>query len=321
MFTILLKDVFKLESNRLTRLPLTSFTNEKALQTLIEKNLSTVFDGLEFLSTEFQIKNLKPDSVAFDTEKKSFVVIEYKNVKNKQVLDQGATYYRLLKEHKGDFVLLYSRIKNKPYDIDEFNWDEIYVIFLSPEFTKYQIGATGIGLPVKLYHIHQFGQGIITLERVGDVPTTHLEYDPTSTKPRSTNYIKLDSYDEEKYLNGTYKTGNSSPETRALYFKIKKRLLDKYEGLEFRQRKAYAGFYFKDNDACICTLDVSKSKIKITYSTIVKKNILSPSEFVRDTSKIGIFGVGHYQSEIKNEQDIEKAMPYVQTIYDYKTQT
>ena len=64
-----MKDVFKIESEHLTKLNQIPFENEKILQILIEKNLDTVFDGLEFLSTEFQIKDLRPDSVAFDTEK------------------------------------------------------------------------------------------------------------------------------------------------------------------------------------------------------------------------------------------------------------
>ena len=313
-----MKDVFKIESEHLTKLNQIPFENEKILQILIEKNLDTVFDGLEFLSTEFQIKDLRPDSVAFDTEKNSFVIIEYKNVKNKQVLDQGATYYRLLKEYKGDFVLLYNRLKNKQHEIDYFNWDEPYVIFLSPEFTKYQIGATGIGVPVRLYQIHQFDEGIITIERMGETATEHARFGLSEDTTKTKSYVRLDEYDEEKYLNGEYKTGSSSPETRELYFKIKNRLLETFEELEARQRKAYMGFYSKNIDACICTLDVAKAKIKIAYAITVKKNILSPSEFIRDVEKIGIYGVGHYQSEIKNEEDIEKSLQYVQKVYDYK---
>jgi len=313
-----LKRVFKINSDIFTPLNEKSFDNEKILQTLIEKNLGSVFDGLEFLSTEFQIKDLRPDSVAFDREKNSFVIIEYKNVKNKQVLDQGATYYRLLKEHKGDFVLLYNRLKNQQHEIEYFNWDEPYVVFLSPEFTKYQIGASGIGLPVKLYQVHQFDEGIITVEQVGDVSTKHTRLGTSEEETKTKSYVRLDEYDEEDYLNGKYKTGNASEETRKLYFKLKQRILEIFEDLEPRQKKAYMGFYSKSNDACICTLDVAKAKIKITYSTTVSKNILSSSEFIRDVENIGIFGVGHYQSEIKNEDDVEKTMQYIQKVYDYK---
>ena len=313
-----MKKVFKNDSDTFSLLKEKTFDNEKMLQTLIEKNLGTVFDGLEFLTTEFQIKDLRPDSIAYDNEKNCFVIIEYKNVKNKQVLDQGASYYRLLREHKGDFVLLYNRLKNQQHKTDDFNWDEPYVIFLSPEFTKYQVGASGIGLPVQLYQILQYEDGIITLERVGDISTEHARFGASEEETKSKSYVRLDEYDEEDYLSGKYKTGNASKETRELYFEIKKKILENFEDLEPRQKKVYMGFYSKTNDACICTLDVAKSKIKLTYSITASKNILSPSEFIRDVENIGIFGVGHYQSEIKDVKDIELALPYIQKVYDYK---
>ena len=43
------------------------------IQNLVEKNLDSIFSGLEFVETEFQIDDLRPDTIAFDSEKKSFV--------------------------------------------------------------------------------------------------------------------------------------------------------------------------------------------------------------------------------------------------------
>ena len=313
-----MRRVFKNNSNTFSMLREKAFDDEKTLQTLVEKNLGIVFDGLEFLTTEFQIKDLRPDSIAHDNEKNCFVIIEYKNVKSKQVLDQGATYYRLLKEYKGDFVLLYNRLKNRQHRTEDFNWDESYVIFLSPKFTKYQIGASGIGLPVRLYQVLQYEDEIITLDRVGEISTEHAGLGIPENKIMSKPYVILDKYDEEDYLSGKYKTGNASKETRELYFEIKSNILNKFEDLEARQKKAYVGFYDKTNDACMCTLDVKKSKINLTYSITASKNILFSSEFIRDVENIGIFGVGHYQSEIKNKEDIERALLYIQKVYDYK---
>ena len=294
------------------------FESEKILQIMIQDNLDNVFEGLEFLTTEFQpVEHLRPDTVAFDTEKNCFVIIEYKNVKNKQVLDQGATYYRMLMERKDSFVLLYNRIKSKQCVYSDFNWDESYVIFISPEFTKYQIGASGIGLPIRLFRISYYEKEIIVLERIEEHLNNKLgKIDDSASKPKS--YVKLDEYDEEKYLNGSYNTGKSSDETRKLYFFMKKKLLDNFENLEVRIKKAYVGFYNKYNDSCICTLDVKKSFIKLNYSTTVKKGIISESDFIRNVEKIGTFGVGHYQSEIKNEDDFNRSLPYIEKVYDHK---
>ena len=310
--------MFSHNSGQVTELSNINFQSEKILQTTIETNLEGIFEGLEFLTTEFQLDGLRPDTIAFDTEKNCFVIIEYKNVKNKQVLDQGATYYRMLMEKQDSFVLLYNGIKSKQHDSKNFNWDESYVIFISPEFTKYQIGASGLKkLPIMLYEISCYDKGIFILKRMED--RLNHKYDKTvnsTDKPK--NYIKLDEYDEEEYLNHGYNTGNASDGTRKLYFSIKTTLLEKFEDLEIKIRKAYVGFYNKNNDSCICTLSVQKSSIKLCYSTTVKKGIISESDFIRNVEKTGALGVGHYQSDIKNEDDLNKSLPYIEKVYNHK---
>ena len=38
----------------------------------------------------------------------------------------------------------------------------------------------------------------------------------------------------------------------------------------------------------------------------------------KDGKKIGHFGIGDFQSEIKNESDIDKAMPLIEKVYHLK---
>lgn len=125
-------------------------------------------------------------------------------------------------------------------------------------------------------------------------------------------------YDEEDYLSGKYHTGNASKKTRELYFKIKNMILENFEDLQARQTKAYVGFYLKDTKILVCTLDVARSKIKLSYAIGTSKNVISPSDFIRHVKGIGIFGSGDYQSEIKNETDIEKTLPDIKKVYDFK---
>jgi RecB family endonuclease NucS len=56
---------------------------------MVEKNLTVIFK-LEFVTSEFQLHELRVDTLGFDTESKSFVIIEYKRDKNISVIDQGA---------------------------------------------------------------------------------------------------------------------------------------------------------------------------------------------------------------------------------------
>lgn len=53
------------------------FAKEKELQFLVESNLEKLFN-LKFVANEFSVDNFRLDTVAYDEETKSFVIIEYK---------------------------------------------------------------------------------------------------------------------------------------------------------------------------------------------------------------------------------------------------
>lgn len=162
--------IFQLRDTILVEIPEDSFNLEKTIQTLVEKNLRLIFSGLEFIETEFQIDDLRPDTIAFDSEKKSFVIIEYKKIENASLIDQGVSYYQLLHERKENLVLLYNKKKNKTADISDINWEETRVIFISPEYTKYQKkGQWFSGTTNRLYEIKKYQDNILSLERIGDL--------------------------------------------------------------------------------------------------------------------------------------------------------
>ena len=122
--------VFQESNSKLTELKQESgnkaFDYEKMVQSLVENNLNTIFPSLEFLTTEYQIDGLRPDSIAFDNDRNSFAIIEYKNVKHKGVVDQGMSYYQLLQEKREAFILLYQKKKEKLLDVEnDVNWGRL----------------------------------------------------------------------------------------------------------------------------------------------------------------------------------------------------
>ncbi len=293
------------------------FEYEKAIQNLVETNLGEIFNGLEFVQSEYQIDDLRPDTIAFDIERKSFVIIEYKNVLNKSVVDQGISYYQLLQDRREAFILLYHKVKGKLFDVEEVNWDETRVIFISPYFTVHQLRASGFsGLPIELYEVRKYEEGIISLNKI----ESKSNGPSPKTKSKTKTPTVITEYSEEEYLAGKYGTQIPSDKTRTLFFKFKNTILGKFENLEPKQKKKYVGFYSKEDGSCVCTLEVRKSKIMLTYST-VKKDLLPKSGFIRDMSKIGHWGVGHFQSEINNEDDMNKALPLIKIIYDEKVKS
>ena len=79
-------DLYNLKKNKLEEVQRVSFDLEKDIQTLVEKNVETLFD-LEFISSEFSVGGFRLDSLCFDNETNSFVVIEYKKGSSYSVID------------------------------------------------------------------------------------------------------------------------------------------------------------------------------------------------------------------------------------------
>ena len=81
------------------------FKLEKDIQKVTENNLYTILK-LEFVKSEFTLNNFRIDTLAFDKEANTFVIIEYKRDKNFSVIDQGYAYLSLMLNNKADFILL-----------------------------------------------------------------------------------------------------------------------------------------------------------------------------------------------------------------------
>ena len=67
-------DLYKLKKNKLEKVQRLSFDLEKDIQSLIEENVETLFN-LEFVSSEFTVGEFRLDSLCYDNETNSFVVI------------------------------------------------------------------------------------------------------------------------------------------------------------------------------------------------------------------------------------------------------
>jgi len=168
---------FRIENKRAERVPSISFTDEKKeIQQIIgnDKNMAEMF-GFKFIKNELHVKNRFIDTLAYDEDNKSFVIFEYKKDRNKSVIDQGYTYLSLMLDNRSDFVLEYvNNTKKVHLTKNDFDWSQSRVIFLSPEFTDYQVGATNFkDLPFKLFKIRKYKNDEVSID----------EIKPTSTAP------------------------------------------------------------------------------------------------------------------------------------------
>ncbi len=139
---------------------------EKDIQRLVENNMQTIF-GIEFVTSEFELNNLRVDTLGFDKESNSFIIIEYKRDKNFSVIDQGYAYLALLLNNKAEFILRYNERGKNQLRKDSVDWTQSKVIFVSPSFTTYQRKAIEFkDLPIELWEAKLFSNNTILFNQI-----------------------------------------------------------------------------------------------------------------------------------------------------------
>ena len=123
--------------NKLTSIREKAFKLEKDLQKLTEDNIHTIF-GYVCVKSEFSVGNFRLDTLSYDRETNSFVIIEYKRDKNFSVIDQGYAYLSLMLNNKADFILEYNESQKDTLKRTDIDWSQSKVIFISQSFTTYQ---------------------------------------------------------------------------------------------------------------------------------------------------------------------------------------
>ena len=73
--------LYKLENNELQEIQTHRFDLEREIQSMVENNCSNLFN-LKFIASEFTVGEFRLDTLAYDEESSSFVIIEYKNTQN-----------------------------------------------------------------------------------------------------------------------------------------------------------------------------------------------------------------------------------------------
>src|SRR5215212_5584832 len=129
--------IFNLRGTVLDEINREQFLLEREIQRITETNLKLLF-GLELVKSEFELKGLRIDTLAFDPESMGFIIIEYKRDREFSVVDQGMAYLNLMLNNKADFILEYNERKTPSLKREDVDWTQTRVIFIAPEFTKYQ---------------------------------------------------------------------------------------------------------------------------------------------------------------------------------------
>jgi predicted transport protein len=298
--------LYTTKGNKLVNVTSQQFKLEKEIQTLVESNLDELF-GLEFVRTEFPVKTFRIDTLGYDKENKSFVIIEYKKERNFSVIDQGYTYLSLMLNNKSDFILEYNENCKDNLKRDDVDWSQSRVIFISPYFTEYQKNSVNFkDVPFELWEIKKYDNGLIGFlehKTSSDVSISTIKTEVESVVGSVTREIKV--YSEDYHL-----TPNLPEEIKNLYFKLKERIFN-LEVVEMIPRKLYICFSKKTN---FVDVEVRKKDIKL-YLNLKKGELDDPKQLTKDVSNQGHWGNGDYEIRIQSDTDLDYVMFLINQSY------
>ncbi|MDE7355553.1 MAG: hypothetical protein K2N21_02105 [Rikenellaceae bacterium] len=289
---------YKIDDGQLTIIKEKPFKPEKEIQNIVEKNLGTLL-GLDFIKTEFYLNSFRIDSLAFDSEKRCFVIIEYKRDKNFSVIDQGYAYLSLMLNNKAEFILEYNESKSESLKRTDVDWSQSKVLFVSPNFTTYQKEAINFkDLPIELWEIKRFSNETLSFEQI--VSRTSKESIKTVANSETITTVsrEIKVYSEQDHLE------NIEDDILNIYTEIKEFLLSFGEDVTISPKKKTIGF--KIRGKVFCDVVIQNKGIRL-FLNAKKGTLKDPEGITRDVSEVGHWGNGAYEVRfpLKNDTEID----------------
>lgn len=291
---------YKIYTDQLTLIKEKPFKLEKEIQNIVEKNLQTLL-GLDFIKTGFSIGTFRIDSLAFDSDKKSFVIIEYKRDKNFSVIDQGYAYLSLMLNNKAEFILEYNESKSGTLKRNDVDWSQSKVLFVSPNFTTYQKEAINFkDLPIELWEIKRFTNDTLSFEQIVNRSSKESIKTVSNSETITTVSKEIKVYSEQDHLE------NIEDDFLNIYAEIKEFLLSFGEDITIYPKKKTIGF--KIGSKVFCDIVMQNKGIRL-FLNAKKGTLKDPECITRDVSEVGHWGNGAYEVRFPLKSDTE--MDYV----------
>lgn len=295
--------LFALAGGRAREIAGTAVVLEKSLQTLIEGNLETLL-GVRFLASEHSTgaKHLgRIDTLGID-ENGTPVIIEYKRATNENVINQGLFYLSWLLDHRAEFKLLVLDKLGKTA-ADSIDWSAPRLLCIAGGFTKYDEHAVQqMGRNIELIRHRRFGDGLLLFELVN----------ATSAAASSKEVAVPPPGGGDKTI--SVSISNLPAPLRDVYEELRSYLLALGDEVQEKPLKFYVAFKRIKNFACVEVhpgVGVVRAFVKVDPSTIALEK-----DFTRDVSKIGHYGSGDLEVNLRSRDDLERAKHLFQQSYE-----
>lgn len=298
--------LYKLSNKQLLPIKKNPFRFEKDIQKIVEINLGSLF-GFQLVRSEFQLGGLRIDTLAFDKDAKSFVIIEHKKDRNFSVVDQGMSYLGLMLNNKAEFILEYNERCKASLKRDDIDWSQSKVIFISPSFTTFQLEAINFkDLPIELWEVRRYSNNTVRFDQLKPASAT-ATIKTVSKKSAVVEAIsrEVKTYTEEDHL----KIAGAG--IAELYNRFKELVLSISPEISIKPMKQYIAFRSKTN---ITDVVVLKKSLKI-FINLPKGKLDDPKKLARDVSEVGHWGNGDYQIQISSDDYLEYIISLVRQSY------
>jgi len=301
--------IFKINNSKLIPIKETFLSLERDLQKITENNLETIF-GLYFVSSEFSLNQFRIDTLSFDKETKSFVIIEYKKDKSFSVIDQGYAYLALMLNNKADFILEYNEKTKENLQRGDVDWSQSRVLFLANSFTAYQQNAINFkDLPIELWEVKNYDNQTILY---GQLKSTEVKESIKTVSKNKT--IESVSREVKKYsADDHFKSGWGN--SKELFENLRSKILEVDSRIEEKANKFYIGYQI-DRKNIIC-VNIQQSKIIIDFTRTQLKDLDDPKKKLRYRKNSLKYWNQHISElDIKNQSDIDYAMLLIRQAYN-----
>jgi len=303
--------IFQIKNKNLIKIKEKVAPLEKDIQKITEENLDEIF-GLKYISSEFPLNNLRIDTLCFNPESNSFVIIEYKKNKSFSVIDQGFAYLALMLNNKAEFLLEYNeKIKNKYLNRGNINWSQSKIIFILPSFTLHQKAAINFkNLPLELWEINYYGEDLIEYKKIEAVESSeNIETITKKDKIIKEVAKNIKPYDIEWHLKKT------SEKTKTLFYTLREKLSD-LEEIKEKYLQFYIGYRIGDGNKNFCSIHFYKKKLEITI-LVPDKKLEDPKKWTKKFPKSYGFAKNLKSFKIDSEKDIRYTMNLIEQSYEF----
>jgi|SRR3989344_6264342 len=300
--------IFKIEEGKLTPVSEKKISLEKNIQKLTEENLETIF-GYKFIASELHVENFRFDTLAWNPETNSFIIIEYKKDRNFSIVDQGFSYLSLLANKKEFFLFEYSEHVKKHLRREDVDWSSSRVIFISPAFTQHQINSVNFkDMAFDLYEIKLFENNTVLFNQIKPADSSEsIDLFIQDSKLKSV-VEEIKNYTIDKLFKENWK------ESREIFDNLSDRIVTLDPNIKLSPTGGYVGC--KIGNSNVVELKPHKSFVEIHLLRFRPEDFNDPEKRVRYQE----FSMEHYNKHVSlfrvsNIEDIDYAVMLVKQVY------